>query len=324
MYNGQYAKGVVHLIIFAVLVSFADHVNGIFGLFVCGWVVFQSIEAYHTARAKRDGLPLPNAFGFNDIGERMGFGKNWVVGHAKVGEAPTQWAAGAPVVPPAVQQTAPPPTSWPPPPPPGVAGNWAGYVPPAAFGGPPPVAPYAAPYASSYSAPPKPAAAHVPYSETYTGVPYDPAVVPPARSSGFPVAAVWLIGLGVVFSLSNWIPFWRISGLWLLALLFAGLAAWMLVRRLGYAGGVHYRGSIACVLRGPVVLATLALIFALQAAQVATIGETWGLLLITFGAVLLVERTVGASNVPIPPPYVPPTYGAPSDSASVDPGKGGL
>ena len=31
MYNGQYAKGIVHLIIFAVLVSLADE-HGIFGL----------------------------------------------------------------------------------------------------------------------------------------------------------------------------------------------------------------------------------------------------------------------------------------------------
>ncbi len=36
-----------------------------------------AFEAYHTAVARRDGLPLPNAFGFNDIGERMGFGKSW-------------------------------------------------------------------------------------------------------------------------------------------------------------------------------------------------------------------------------------------------------
>ena len=77
MYNGQFAKGLAHLAIFAVLVSLADHVNGIFGLFVAGWVFYQAFEAYHTARARRDGLPLPNAFGLNDIGERLGLGKNW-------------------------------------------------------------------------------------------------------------------------------------------------------------------------------------------------------------------------------------------------------
>src|ERR1700683_2515553 len=72
MYNGQYAKGVVHLIVFAILVSLADE-HGIFGLFIAGWVCYQVIEAHHTAKARRDGTPLPNPFGFNDIGDRMGF-----------------------------------------------------------------------------------------------------------------------------------------------------------------------------------------------------------------------------------------------------------
>src|SRR5277367_5244179 len=76
MYNGQYAKGVVHLIVFAILVSLADE-HGIFGLFIAGWVCYQVIEAHHTAKARRDGTPLPNPFGLNDLGERLGFGKAW-------------------------------------------------------------------------------------------------------------------------------------------------------------------------------------------------------------------------------------------------------
>ena len=76
MYNEQYAKGIVHLVIFAVLVSFS-HVSGIFIIFIFGWLAYMSIEAHHTAKARRDGTPLPNPFGFNDIGERMGFGKAW-------------------------------------------------------------------------------------------------------------------------------------------------------------------------------------------------------------------------------------------------------
>ena len=79
MYNEQYAKGIVHLVIFAVLVSFT-HVFGLFLLFVFGWVAYMAIEAHHTARARRDGTPLPNPFGFNDIGERMGFGRAWPQG----------------------------------------------------------------------------------------------------------------------------------------------------------------------------------------------------------------------------------------------------
>src|ERR1700735_2832489 len=76
MYNGQYAKGIVHLIVFAILITLADE-PGIFGLFIACWGVCQILEAHHTARAGRDGTPLPNPFGLNDLGERLGFGKSW-------------------------------------------------------------------------------------------------------------------------------------------------------------------------------------------------------------------------------------------------------
>ena len=79
MYNEQYAKGIIHLVVFAVLVSLADN-HDIFGLFIAGWIFYMAIEAYHTAAARRDGRPLPNPFGLNDIGERLGFGKAWSTG----------------------------------------------------------------------------------------------------------------------------------------------------------------------------------------------------------------------------------------------------
>ena len=102
-YNGQYAKGVVHLIVFAVLISLADE-HGIFGLFIAGWVFYQVIEAHHTARARRDGTPLPNPFGLNDLSERLGFGRSWpsagTPGAGGYG-APPPSAAGSAYVPPA-------------------------------------------------------------------------------------------------------------------------------------------------------------------------------------------------------------------------------
>ncbi len=91
MYNGQYAKGVVHLIVFAILVSLANE-NGIFGLFIAGWVCYQVIEAHHTARARRDGTPLPNPFGLNDLGERLGFGKAWPAAATPTSTAASQAA----------------------------------------------------------------------------------------------------------------------------------------------------------------------------------------------------------------------------------------
>jgi len=70
MYNGQFVKGLVHVVIFAILVS-AAHLYGVFGIFIAGWIVYQSFEAYHTARARRDGQPLPDPLGLNDVG-------NWI------------------------------------------------------------------------------------------------------------------------------------------------------------------------------------------------------------------------------------------------------
>jgi hypothetical protein len=74
MYNGQFFKGLIHVVIFAVLVS-ASHVFGIFGLFVAAWVFYQSFEAYHTAKAMRDGDPLPDPLGLNEAGEWLNPGR---------------------------------------------------------------------------------------------------------------------------------------------------------------------------------------------------------------------------------------------------------
>src|SRR5271168_466616 len=146
MYNGQYAKGVVHLIVFAILVSLSNE-NGVFGLFIAGWFFYQVIEAYHTAKARRDGTPLPNPFGLNDLGERLGFGKSW--------PGSTQSSSATPFVP---QGTEPSPASpqatassaYPPPPPSGYppqqassaawGSPWESYTPPI-----PPIPPYGAP-----------------------------------------------------------------------------------------------------------------------------------------------------------------------------------
>ena len=71
MYNGQLIKGLIHVLIFAVLVS-AAHVYGIFGLFIAGWVCYQVFEAYHTAKARRDGEPLPDPLGLNELTSLFG------------------------------------------------------------------------------------------------------------------------------------------------------------------------------------------------------------------------------------------------------------
>ncbi|MGB8771754.1 MAG: DUF5668 domain-containing protein [Candidatus Korobacteraceae bacterium] len=67
MYNGEYAKAFVHVLIFATLIWMTAHVNGIFGLGIAAFVIYMPIEAYQTARARQMGLPAPDPFGFNNL-----------------------------------------------------------------------------------------------------------------------------------------------------------------------------------------------------------------------------------------------------------------
>src|SRR5271163_902741 len=71
MYNGQFVKALAHVLIFAVFVSLSDK-SFVFGLLVAAWVFYQVFDAAQTAKARRDGLPLPNPFGLNDLGSRLG------------------------------------------------------------------------------------------------------------------------------------------------------------------------------------------------------------------------------------------------------------
>jgi hypothetical protein len=66
MYNGQFLKGFIHVAVFAVLVSLAGY-YGVFGLFIAAWIFYQCFDAYHTARALRDGLPPPDPLGLNEL-----------------------------------------------------------------------------------------------------------------------------------------------------------------------------------------------------------------------------------------------------------------
>jgi TM2 domain-containing membrane protein YozV len=89
MYNGQFIKGLIHVVIFAVLVSAANNF-GIFGILVAGWIFYQAFDAYHTAKARRDGLPLPDPLGLNEVG-------NWLrQGNQPYGPVPPPPGAAGP------------------------------------------------------------------------------------------------------------------------------------------------------------------------------------------------------------------------------------
>jgi hypothetical protein len=311
VYNGQYAKGLAHFVILMVLSSMGNHVSGIFHVAALIWWVYQIVDAYQTAKARLEGHPLPNPFGLNEIGDRLGFGKTpnstTVPPAAAWQSAPaTPPPAGTPY--PASDFTAagyspvhhgPPVTQGP---------DWVGYVPPEHFAAPPVMPPPSAAQGTG-------AWGQAPYASTFTGGQgYSDAQVPivpvPPQSRRFPIGAIWLIALGVLFLLAEFTRDWgwSVSPNWVLAILFAGLAGVSLMRR------AQSGTSLVAGLRWPVTLGVLAFLFVLQALDIANLGRTWPVLFIAMGAMLILERAAHA-NMPYVPPVYPPTGVPPNATA---------
>jgi B-box zinc finger/Domain of unknown function (DUF5668) len=283
MYNGQYAKGVVHLVVFAILVSLTNE-NGIFGLFVAGWVCYQVIEAHHTARARRDGTPLPNPFGLNDLGERLGFGK--------------AWPSTAPPSDAAAQQN--PASSTTPPAPGAYTSSTPGY--------PPQAASWSTPW-DSYNYP-QPVPPVPPYGTP--GYPVDPAMVPLTRNR-FPAGAIWLIGLGCLFLIGNaglfhTFPIHRIVPFFLI-----GLGVWLFVRKMtdsgtGLAddGTPGYQFRLFRALRGSVWVTLIGVLFLLDSFSILSWGRSWPVIIIVAGLMAIFQRVSYNTAVAAPYPYPPP------------------
>lgn len=67
MYNGQFMKGFIHVLIFVMLIIAADNVSGLFGILIGFFIVYMAFDAYKTAEAKRLGLPLPDPLGLDRL-----------------------------------------------------------------------------------------------------------------------------------------------------------------------------------------------------------------------------------------------------------------
>jgi Domain of unknown function (DUF5668) len=199
MYNGQFVKALVHVLVFVILIGITDN-HGIFGIFIAAWIFYQVFDANQTAKARRDGLPLPDPFGLNELGAKLGIPNSPVTPSVTQTYTASQAYAAVPPVPP-----------------PG-----SGYPPAAGFtAGPgyPPVADYTNPAYPPYTAVP-PVGAMPPEVDPY---------MPVQRRE--PVGAIILIGLGLLF-LFNTLGFFRFNWLghaWPLFII--GLGAWLLIRR---------------------------------------------------------------------------------------------
>ena len=214
MYNGQFFKGLIHVVIFAVLVSMA-HISGIFGIFIPAWILYQSFEAFHTAKALQNGQPVPDPLGLNDVGNWLNLGRHAPYpGQPPVGQPPVN--PGPYAGPTASGNVPPPPASaWQPP---YTGGSYQ--------------APYQAPYTTVQPGPLDPNAPPQP-------IPPDPSAYwgPGFWQRGAPVGAIVLIALGVLFLLGQLDIFHGrlIEFSWPVFLI--GLGVWLVVRRLGEAQG---------------------------------------------------------------------------------------
>ena len=99
-YNGQFAKGFVHVFIFAVLCHLADKADFL-GLLVMAWLFYMVFDAYTTAKARQLGQPLPDHLGLNALLASFGLGS------AAIHAQPIH--AGAPIAPAGNPTDIPPP-----------------------------------------------------------------------------------------------------------------------------------------------------------------------------------------------------------------------
>jgi hypothetical protein len=77
IYNGQYAKGIIHVIVVGLLISIADSraagdFEPLIGFFIAGWWFYMAFEAYHTAKRRRLGEPVDEFSGLMRVGGQAG------------------------------------------------------------------------------------------------------------------------------------------------------------------------------------------------------------------------------------------------------------
>jgi hypothetical protein len=85
IYNGQYVKGLVHVIILGILISIVNSgdasggLEPLLGMMIGVWVFYMAFEAYHTARKRQMGQPVDE---FSSLVSLHGHGSHFPVAPA--------------------------------------------------------------------------------------------------------------------------------------------------------------------------------------------------------------------------------------------------
>jgi divalent metal cation (Fe/Co/Zn/Cd) transporter len=64
IYNGQYVKGLIHVVVFGLLISIVgndemgENLQPLFGMMIAVWIFYMAFEAYHTAKRRQLGQPV--------------------------------------------------------------------------------------------------------------------------------------------------------------------------------------------------------------------------------------------------------------------------
>jgi Domain of unknown function (DUF5668)/B-box zinc finger len=75
IYNGQYVKGLIHVVVMGLLISItgneemSGNLQPLFGMMIGAWVFYMAFEAYHTAKKRQLGEPVDE---FSSIVPRHG------------------------------------------------------------------------------------------------------------------------------------------------------------------------------------------------------------------------------------------------------------
>jgi hypothetical protein len=66
-YNGQYQKGIVHVLMFPALIMLTDRVSDVFGVLFPFYFFYMMWDAYKTAKSRITGEPVPDPLGINNM-----------------------------------------------------------------------------------------------------------------------------------------------------------------------------------------------------------------------------------------------------------------